>query len=217
MAYTIDRRRGFEASVKLIGADYAGVGVLIHDGYASYDRFRRAIHQTCLAHLLRRCHEMLQTATRGAVRFPRKVKALLSEALAVRDRREAGKIAVAAAASLADELQERMRKLLEPIKRNGPNERLAAHLWKHRHQLLTFLRQEKVEATNWRAEQALRAAVVNRKVWGGNRTAAGALAQSILMSVLATAAKQGRDAMGFMSQVLRSPPDRRPFLLAGGG
>ena len=32
-------------------------GTLIHDGYASYDRFWRATHQTCLAHLLRRCKE----------------------------------------------------------------------------------------------------------------------------------------------------------------
>ena len=44
-----------------------------------------------------------------------------------------------------------------------------------------------IDATNHKAEQAIRPAVVNRKVWGGNRTQAGATAQAILMSVIFTA------------------------------
>ena len=86
VAYLIARERGIEASALLIGEDYAGK--LIHDGWASYDRFWRAIHQTCLGHLLRRCHDLLETATRGAVIFPRQVKALLQEALEARDLRD---------------------------------------------------------------------------------------------------------------------------------
>jgi transposase len=34
-----------------------------------------------------------------------------------------------------------------------------------------------VQATNWRAEQALRPAVTNRKHWGGNKTWQGAHTQ----------------------------------------
>ena len=94
---------------------------------------------------------------------------------------------------------------------------MAEHLWKHRGQLFTFLRQPGIEATNYQAEQALRPAVVNRKVWGGNRTLAGAQAQGVLMSVLFTATKKGRDALAFISQVLRSLPERRPLLLAASG
>jgi hypothetical protein len=41
---------------------------------AAYGCFKQADHQTCLAHLLRRSGEMLETATRGAVRFPRASK-----------------------------------------------------------------------------------------------------------------------------------------------
>lgn len=36
----------------------------------------------------------------------------------------------------------------------------------------TFLRESGIEATNWPAEQSIRPAVANRKVWGGNRTLA---------------------------------------------
>lgn len=70
-----------------------------------------------------------------------------------------------------------------------------------------------MDATNWRAEQAIRPAVVNRKVWGGNRAAAGARAQSVLMTVLRTAELMGRNALAFLSSLLRAPTDRRPLLI----
>jgi transposase len=214
VAYLIDRHRGVEASALLIGWDYAGK--LIHDGWASYNRFRKAIHQTCLGHLLRRCHELLERATRGAVCFPRQVKALLHKALEIRDRRDAKKIQLKTAQRWAGKLQKQMQVLVEPIKTHAANERLAEHLWNHLGQLFTFLRHSDIDATNYRAEQALRPAVVNRKVWGGNRTEIGAVAQSILMSVLFTATRQGRDALEFISQVLRALPRQRPLLLGSG-
>jgi transposase len=215
VAYLIARQRGFEASALLVGEDYAGK--LIHDGWASYDRFWRAIHQTCLAHLLRRCHELLETATRGAVIFPRKVQSILQESLETRDLRDAKKITAKGAARRADDLQERMTTLVMRVKTHAANERLAAHLQRHMSQLFTFLRHKGIDATNFRAEQAIRPAVVNRKVWGGNRTEAGATAQSILMTVLFTAMKLKRDGLQFVSLVLRSPQGHRPMLLPDTG
>jgi transposase len=215
VAYLIAPQRGIEASARLIGEDYAGK--LIHDGWASYDRFWRAIHQTCIAHLLRRCHELLEHATRGAVVFPRKVKAMLQESLETRDRRDARKITAQAAQAKADDLQKQMTKLAMPVKTNAANERLSRHLLRHTDHLFTFLRHRGIDATNWRAEQAIRPAVVNRKVWGGNRTETGAAAQAILMSVLFTAAKLKRDGVQFVSRVLCSPRGHRPLLLPGTG
>ena len=63
----------------MIGADWSGV--LSHDEFASYDRFEGAIHQQCVAHVLRRARDLLASATRGAVRFPRQVIALFTEAI----------------------------------------------------------------------------------------------------------------------------------------
>ena len=51
-----------------------------------------------------------------------------------------------------------------------PNRRLLGHLRTEREHMFTFLTEPGVQATNWRAEQALRPAIVNRKSWGGNRT-----------------------------------------------
>jgi transposase len=85
------------------------------------------------------------------------------------------------------------------------NERLAQHLWAHHDDLFTFPRQPGLDATNWRAELAIRFGVILRKVWGGSRTWAGARAQSVLMSVWRTCWQQKRSAVDFLSQLLRGP------------
>jgi transposase len=99
-------------------------------------------------------------------------------------------------------LRSRLNRLLRRRRSNIANRRLADHLAKHREELFRFLLEPGVDATNWRAEQALRPAVVNRKTWGGNRTWAGAAAQSVLMSVLQTCRLQGCDVLDFISQIL---------------
>jgi transposase len=203
VAYLVARERGFLASRRIVPEDYAGV--LIHDGWSPYRKFLSATHQTCNAHLLRRCREMLQTAVGGAVLFPRKVKAILQEGLEVRDRRDAGQIKPRTAARKADALEARMVKLTEPVKTNPANERFAAHLFRQQHHLFTYLRIPGIDATNYRAEQALKGPIVNRKVWGGNRTENGAAAQGILCSVLQTLAKRGLQAITWIRQLLCSP------------
>jgi transposase len=201
--YVIDPTRSGRAAEGVLGAGYAGI--LVHDGWAVYDTFEAARHQQCLAHLLRRCRELLETASRGAVRFPRAVMAVLRAALRLRDRHAAEVVSDHGLAVARGRLSNRLRDLVWPAKTHPGNERLAAFLWDHRDDLFTFLHQLGLDATNWRAEQAIRPAVVNRKVWGGNRTWAGAVAQAVLMSVLASCRQAGRDALDFLSLALRSP------------
>jgi transposase len=66
-----------------------------------------------------------------------------------------------------------MDQTLERRHRSVQNRRLANHLLRERDALFTFLSCPGLEATNWRAEQAIRPMVVTRKVWGGNRTSHG--------------------------------------------
>lgn len=211
-AYLVAWERGFEASKRLLGEGYAGT--MVHDGWGPYECFLGARHQTCLTHLLRRCHELLEVASRGAVIFPRKIKAILQAALEVRDRRDRGEIRATTARQKASVLQAEVETLVGPRKTHPAHERLAAHLFRQRRHLFTFLRREGIDATNWRAEQALRPAVVNRKVWGGNRTEAGAEAQSILMTVWETARRQGLPPMQWLSRTLRSPTSATSLLPA---
>jgi transposase len=205
VAYLVARERGLLASNRIIPEDYEGV--LIHDGFKSYERFFSATHQTCISHLLRRCHELLDTARGGAVVFPRRVKGILQEGLEVRDRRDAGEISAKTAARKAGELKKRMVELTEPPKTNAANERFAGHLYRQQSHLFTYLRIQGIDATNYRAEQALKMPIVNRKVWGGNRTDDGAAAQGILASVLKTVALSGKQAVDWISGLLRNPAD----------
>jgi transposase len=103
-------------------------------------------------------------------------------------------------------LENQLADLIFPPKINAANERLAHHLCAHRGELFTFLRQPGLDATNWRAELAIRFGVILRKLWGGSRTWAGARAQSVLMSVWRTCRQQGRCALDFLSQLLRGMP-----------
>jgi transposase len=103
-------------------------------------------------------------------------------------------------------LENKLTDLILPPKTNAANERLAQHTWAHRDELFTFLRQPGLDATNWRAELAIRFGVILRKVWGGSRTWVGARAQSVPMSVWRTCWQQGRSALDFLSQLLRGKP-----------
>jgi Transposase IS66 family len=67
----------------------------------------------------------------------------------------------------------RVDKLVAGATRYPPNRRLLNHLARERAHLFTFLLVSGVQATNWRAEHAIRPAVVTRKTWGGNRTWTG--------------------------------------------
>ena len=107
-----------------------------------------------------------------------------------------------------------MLDLSERPRSNAANARLARHLYHHGEQWLMFLIDPSLPATNWQAEQAIRPAVVNRKVWGGNRTEAGAEAQQVILSVLQTCKQQllsgfhyVRDTLchGFASLFTRTP------------
>jgi transposase len=130
--------------------------VLVHDKFASYDRFTGAVQQRCLAHLLRRA---------------------------------------------------------------GANEALAKHIGTHFASWFTFLPDASVPATSWAAGQAVWPAVVNRKVSGGNRTAAGARAVGVLSSVLQTCQQQARAPVDFVSRTLHAFGNRMlptPLLSSSG-
>jgi transposase len=94
----------------------------------------------------------------------------------------------------------------------------AAHLRKHLQQWFSFVFDPSIEPTNWTAEQAIRPAVVNRKVWGGNRTRRGADTQQVLMSVFETCRRRARSVLAFVRDTLRAWGNRllpTPALLPG--
>jgi len=82
--------------------------------------------------------------------------------------------------------------------------RVAAHLTTEATALLTLLRDPAIDATHWRAEHAIRPAVVTRKVCGGNRTRRGATTPQILASVLRTLDQRGLDPTDVFTPLLQA-------------
>jgi transposase len=213
--YSIDRHRSADALERVIGLDWNGR--MVHDGFASYDRFRAATHQQCLGHVLRRVRELEAKATRGAVHYPRQLLALFTEAIHLRNRYCQGEVPVEVLYEAWEACNERLERLAWPAREVPAYETLSEHLWKHLGEWFTFLSDPELEPTNWEVEQAIRPAVVNRKVWGGNRTWVGARAQGVLLSILETCKRAGRSGLEFVSQTLRAfgnPLLSRPILLA---
>jgi transposase len=204
--YVIRPSRGVDVLAEVLGLDYAGR--MTHDGWAPYDKFLHAIHQQCLQHPLRRAKEIIQQLGPRAARFAARIKTFILDALRLRDRRRDGNISPHGYIVARGRLEKRLDRLLAVRPRGKACRTFRNHLDKHRNQLLTFLYEENLEATNWPAEQAIRPAVVNRKVFGGNRTWTGAHALEVLASLFATCRQNGIDALDTLGRLLRQPPSR---------
>jgi len=103
-----------------------------------------------------------------------------------------------------------------PIKSHPANETLAKFLERHLDEVFTFLVPVArttgggvvptlLPAANYLGEQAIRPAVVNRKVWGGNRTDRGAAAQATLSTIVLTALRRPLDPLAWLQQLRQSP------------
>lgn len=201
--YAICEGRSFDDATTVLPADFSGV--LCRDGWAPYRKFTDAVHQSCLAHLLRRARELSRSNPPSGRKIPAELSDILHDALSLRALRDAGAIEADALDDAISALETRMDKLTAKRPTHPANRRLLKHLRTERAALFTFLRQPGVDATNWRSEQAVRPAVVNRKVCGGNRTWNSAHSQSTLMTLFRTAYQQGADAIAMMIGLLRSP------------
>jgi transposase len=159
---------------------------------------------------------MIEDAATTHAHVPQTLKDILKDSLALRAARDAGEVDAEGVATGVSELRRRVDDLLAIKVTHPGNARLLKHLAKESEHLFTFLGRPDVEATNWKAEQAIRPAVVNRKSWGGNFTWAGADTQEVLASVLATARAQGKDPISVLVPLLRSPTPRLADLVLPG-
>jgi transposase len=205
--YAIQPGRGFEEAAAVLGANFDGV--LVRDGWAPYRRFTHAVHQTCLAHLLRRCRTLIRDHNEH--RFAPRVQAVLQWGLQIRDRREHGAISAHGVAVARGHLENRLNRLIDQPGSRRIAQRFAAHLAIEYPAVFTFLRDPAIDATNWRAEQALRPAVAARRVCDGNRTDRGAHTQEVLAGVLRTIQQRHLNASEIFSALLCAPRPISPF------
>ena len=107
--YTIRPGRGFADAATILGANFDGV--LVRDGWTPYRRFTKALHQTCLAHLVCRARTLRVDHPRSP--WAARVQAVLTDALALRDRRETDRISARGLAVARGRRLARLSRLLD--------------------------------------------------------------------------------------------------------
>jgi hypothetical protein len=192
--YQVRPRHRNEEVRELVPADYQGV--MITDRGTSYDAVELSAvkKQKCLSHVLRSLSEVLETKSRGARRFAKRLKVLLKEALAMWHERRAGPV-VADFAERARRLKRGITDhLRDRLLRDRDNQRLLNELGRCNDagSLVRFLDEPGIEPTNNRAERALRPAVIARKVSQCTKNARGTRALEAWTSVVRTLSRSVR-------------------------
>ena len=201
--YHVDKSRSQKVTSALLGEKFSGT--LVSDFYSGYAKID-CRKQKCLVHLLR---EIKETSAKhpafGQGAFGRRLKRLVHQMLLLKENKPKLKAQVYEA-----KVRKLERRLLE-LQREPPGgwpekhaKRLAKRLRGHEGELTTFLRDDAVAGTNNAAERALRPAVVARKISGGSRSAAGAKATAVLLSVLRTAMQHGCPLFEALKTLLRA-------------
>ena len=210
--YMITRGRGTREATTLIGINYSGR--IVRDGHPSYRVFSQAKSQTCLAHLLRRIEGLLQLYDKrpGTERWLRRFKRVLKRSISVSHRRDNAEIGPRGLMIAIGKAEADVDRLLETVPRTEHVQRFARHIRRERSALFTFLHYDATPPTNHLAEQALRPAVVNRKMSAGNNTHRGAKAQATLMTVLHSARKRSADTSSLVVSALRNPASVKQLL-----
>lgn len=194
--YVIEPTRGKVVVENTLGQTWDGV--LTTDFYGAYSAIDCA-KQKCWTHLLRELRELKQTFpdNQEMKGYSKQVKTFFSRA------KEIAKDHAA-----AQDVEKRFERLHGDLLRFSQQQRshddlvrLSKRLFKHRSEMLTFIKSG-TDPTNNNAEREIRPAVLMRKTSYGNRSEQGKETQAALMSMVRTCAKRGENFSQFASSYL---------------
>ncbi|MGC9523847.1 MAG: IS66 family transposase, partial [Anaerolineae bacterium] len=199
--YILSHSRGSLVPKALLGSEFDGS--VISDFYSAYSPLEYTKGK-CWAHLLRDAHQLIEgkpPPDPERLEFKEDLHHLFLEmGLAL----EQVALDEAAREALYQEMRERLQAFAQRSWSEADCCRLARRIKKHLDDLLLWLRDPAVEATNNAAERALRPAVITRKTSFGSHSKKGALDFARLLSLIRTWEQQGHDffstAHGLLSQ-----------------
>jgi hypothetical protein len=196
--YVVSRSRGSKVPQALLGPDFDGV--VISDFFSAYSPLS-VEKAKCWAHLLRDSHDNAngQAADSERTRFHRELHALYLEMGLALEQVQAdpnGRERV------YNEMRTKLWRFATEHWRDWKCQQLADRIRKYLDDLVVWLIDPAVEATNNMAEQALRGAVVTRKTSFGSRSKRGAHAFARMLSIIMTWERQGKDFFTTAHQAL---------------
>jgi hypothetical protein len=196
--YHVDRSRGRDVVLDMLGPDFTGV--LTSDCLASYEKLPYKMHK-CYAHHLK---AIAQAQEDQPSDYLRQLRALLHAAIYLQAHR--ADLPPPEWPQRRQHLEDRADELLLRTTPPAGAAKVAERIRKRRHWLFTFLDDPSLEATNNRAERALRPAVIARKLSCGNKTERGKETWEILTSLAATCHQRGQDFPEFLRPMLTLAP-----------
>jgi transposase len=198
--FLIRRSRGRQVVKELLGPLFAGI--LITDRWHAYNWVATARRQLCWAHLLRdftAISERSGVAHQIGTAILAQADAMFALWFRVRDgtlpRPDFQQAMVPIQATVSALLKE------GAATASKPTSTTCQWLVEHEAALWTFVRIADIDPTNNRAEQAIRAAVIWRKLCFGTQTSAGSRYVERVLTVVATCRLQQRPVLAYLTAV----------------
>lgn len=185
--FDIDESRGSQVAIDHLGTFYHGI--LISDFYNAYrDKIGASAKQKCLVHLLRDIKKLLESGLEehpDAESFLLELKKLIKDAILLHGQHSA--LSVEAYRSGRKDILKQFRKLYRhaPLSHHE-SDNIRMRLITFKNELFTFLKYPEISPTNNFAEQAIRNAVLLRKLIFGSMTASGKLNVALAMTIIRT-------------------------------
>lgn len=192
--------RAAEVPRQLLGGDFAGV--INCDRARMYWAFGRL--QWCWAHLKRDFQALIDGPCSVRKRLGHDLMRPTKEMFALWQKVRDGTIS---RRTFRQRMKPVRRKVEEYLLRGYHNERVhgfCKELWEHRERLWTFVEVEGVEPTNNGAEQALRHAVIWRKLSFGTQSASGSRFVERLLTVIETCRRQQRHVFAWLVEAVHA-------------
>lgn len=199
--FLIDRHRSRDVIVRVLGTSFAGT--LVSDFYAAYNGLDCA-KQRCLVHLLRELAKLREELHGHSVRaFIQPLISLFQDAIQLGKERATLK-AAAFAEARADILERFDDLILNCRSTNAECLRIWRRLFRHCHELFTFLDNPQVPADNNGCERDIRSLAAARNDGGTHRTEWSAAAFARIKSVIVTGMKNGVRFIHYGLDVVRA-------------
>lgn len=199
--YLISPHRCASVVEEILGEGFPGL--LMRDGYSSYDAQLDYSMLRCLLHLQRNAEDLEGEQSAETALTPALFLLWLQGVFWLKKRGD--ELSETAYAQEASALVEWLDEFVQDGDSNERNQRFLERLAQLREQIVPIVEQVELPATNNLAERQIRPIVVHRKISAGNKTEIGAATLSVLASLTASCRQQAVSFADLVVQILRAP------------
>jgi len=198
--FCIAKSRSSKVLEDVLGKTYGGT--IVSDFFSAYIKYANRLQQFCLAHLIRDIKFLTTLPGEADKRFGERLLMDFKRLFHFWHLRE--KIPKERFDRVMLRIKDRVLRLAEACAdgERSKSRTLAQRFVKHGEAIFRFLFDPAISPTNNAAERGIRAAVIDRRITQGSRSAMGRQWNERIWTVLGTRRKQGRSAWQFLQNAL---------------